>query len=179
VELAGVVKEPVLLHLIWQAIDRCTDRDAELTPVTRGISKRSPLSPILGALYLKALDEAMEKLSSERQGSVIYIRYVDDILRLADTPRTFRRAIRLLNQHLAAAGLAKHPDKTSIGKIEKGFDFLGYHFEGRDGRVTIARDRQEQFIARLHRLYETSTSPRPYLPRAAGSALRNAKPTPG
>ncbi len=24
--------------------------------------------------------------------------------------------------------LEKHPDKTFIGRIEKGFDFLGYHF---------------------------------------------------
>lgn len=24
--------------------------------------------------------------------------------------------------------LEKHPDKTYIGKIDKGFDFLGYHF---------------------------------------------------
>ena len=24
--------------------------------------------------------------------------------------------------------LEKHPDKTFIGRIERGFDFLGYHF---------------------------------------------------
>ena len=24
--------------------------------------------------------------------------------------------------------LEKHPDKTFIGRVEKGFDFLGYHF---------------------------------------------------
>jgi hypothetical protein len=24
--------------------------------------------------------------------------------------------------------IKQHPDKTYIGKIEKGFDFLGYHF---------------------------------------------------
>ena len=30
------------------------------------------------------------------------------------------------------AGVEKHPDKTFIGRIEKGFDFPGYHF-GPDG----------------------------------------------
>ncbi len=29
---------------------------------------------------------------------------------------------------LGALRLEKHPDKTFIGRIEKGFDFLGYHF---------------------------------------------------
>ncbi len=36
--------------------------------------------------------------------------------------------------------MAKHPDKTFIGRIEKGFDFLGYHF-GPDG-LSVAIDRQ-------------------------------------
>ncbi len=32
------------------------------------------------------------------------------------------------------AGVEKHPDKTFIGRIEKSFDFLGYHFGfGPDG----------------------------------------------
>ncbi len=29
--------------------------------------------------------------------------------------------------------LEKHPGKTLIGRIEKGFDFLGYHFSPRGG----------------------------------------------
>jgi RNA-directed DNA polymerase len=24
--------------------------------------------------------------------------------------------------------LSKHPDKTAMGRVERGFDFLGYHF---------------------------------------------------
>jgi retron-type reverse transcriptase len=175
--LSDVVHEPGMRSLLWQAIDRCVDQNAQLCAVERGISKGSPLSPILGALYLTALDEAMEKLHTQG-GAIVYIRYVDDILVLADSPRSFRKAIRVLNQHLSAAGLEKHPDKTSIGKIEKGFDFLGYHFAGRDGRVTVARQQQEQFIARIHRLYETSTSTPPAAPKGRGlhAAERRAHP---
>jgi hypothetical protein len=36
-----------------------------------------------------------------------------------------------------ARGLERHPDKTFIGRISKGFDFLGYHF-GPDG-LTVAK----------------------------------------
>ena len=48
--------------------------------------------------------------------------------------------------------LEKHPDKTFIGRIEKGFDFLGYHF-GPEG-LTLAAKTIEQFVERALRLYE-------------------------
>ncbi len=43
-------------------------------------------------------------------------------------------------------------DKTFIGRIERGFDFLGYHF-GLEG-LTLAVKTIEQFVARAIRLYE-------------------------
>ena len=48
--------------------------------------------------------------------------------------------------------LTKHPDKTFIRRIEKGFDFLGYQFS-RAG-LSIARDTVERFVERATRLYE-------------------------
>ena len=47
---------------------------------------------------------------------------------------------------------AKHPDKTFIGRIEKGFDFLGYHF-GPAG-LSVAAKTIERFVERAIRLYE-------------------------
>ena len=35
----------------------------------------------------------------------------------------------LVNQTLNELRVEKHPDKTFIGRPEKGFDFLGYHFQ--------------------------------------------------
>lgn len=58
----------------------------------------------------------------------------------------------MLNQTLAELKLEKHPDKTYIGKIEKGFDFLGYHFSP-DG-LSIAEKTIETFFDRATRLYE-------------------------
>ena len=59
---------------------------------------------------------------------MFYVRFMDDILVLAPTRWKLRRAVRLLNQVLSSLELEKHPEKTFIGRIEKGFDFLGYHF---------------------------------------------------
>ncbi len=43
-------------------------------------------------------------------------------------------------------------DKTFIGRFEKGFEFLGYHF-GPNG-LSVATKTIEQFVARATRLYE-------------------------
>ena len=60
--------------------------------------------------------------------------------------------MRAVNEVLGALRLEKHPDKTFIGRIEKGFDFLGFHFS-RDG-LTVAKATIEKFVARATRLYE-------------------------
>jgi len=39
-----------------------------------------------------------------------------------------RKTVPLGRPSLGALSLEKHPDKTFIGRIERGFDFLGYHF---------------------------------------------------
>ena len=48
--------------------------------------------------------------------------------------------------------MEKHPDKTFIGRIERGFDFLGYHFN--PAGLTVAKATIEKFVARATRLYE-------------------------
>ena len=58
---------------------------------------------------------------------------------------------------MAAKGLGSlrmeiKPDKTFIGRIGKGFDFLGYHF-GPEG-LTVPANTFEPFVARAIRLYE-------------------------
>ena len=52
---------------------------------------------------------------------------MDDILILAPTRWQLRRAVKTVNATLGALSLEKHPDKTFIGRIERGFDFLGDH----------------------------------------------------
>ncbi|MBI1875496.1 MAG: hypothetical protein HYS05_16630 [Acidobacteria bacterium] len=77
---------------------------------------------------------------------------MDDILMLAPTRWHVRRAVKVVNQTLQALGLEKHPDKTFIGKIERGFDFLGYHFS--PAGVAVAKQTITNFIEKASRLYE-------------------------
>jgi predicted RNA-binding protein Jag len=51
---------------------------------------------------------------------------VDDWEILAPTRLKVRVAIRLVNGTLTEMKLRQHPDQTLIGRIGRGFDFLGY-----------------------------------------------------
>ena len=63
-----------------------------------------------------------------------------------------RKAVRVVNQTLNGLGLEKRPEKTFIGRIEKGFDFLDYHL--RPGRLAVAQKTVDRFVERARRLYE-------------------------
>ncbi len=78
---------------------------------------------------------------------------MDDWVVLAPTRWKLRAAIRTVNQTLAALKVEQHPDKTFIGRISRGFDFLGYRFRS-DGLIGVARQTVERFIKRATRLYE-------------------------
>ena len=52
----------------------------------------------------------------------------------------------------ATLRLEKHPDKTFIGKIERGFNFLDYHFSPMGLRV--ATGTMVRFIEHAAQLYE-------------------------
>jgi hypothetical protein len=69
------------------------------------------------------LDQQLDRLC------LFWVRFMDDILVLAPTRWKLRAAVKVVNQLLTSLRLRTHPDKTFIGRIEKGFDFLGYHFD--------------------------------------------------
>ena len=80
-----------------------------------------------------------------------------------------RRAVALLNGIFTTLGLEKHPNKTFIGRIEKGFDFLGYCLW--PDRLTVAQATVERFLARVTRLYEQEQG-RPLRSAPLGSYVR-------
>lgn len=134
-------------RLLYQFVKRSIDKGGNFLSPSCGISRGCPLSPLIGAFYLKALDEILGD-----NKKVYYIRYMDDIIILAKTRWHLRGAIKTLNKVFNALKLAQAPDKTYIGYIEKGFDFLGYRFSRR--RLSLAVKTIENALDRLHRLYE-------------------------
>ncbi len=58
----------------------------------------------------------------------------------------------MLNQTFSELKLEKHPDKTQIGRIEKGFDFLGYRFSPEG--LSVAEKTIKKFLACAVRLHD-------------------------
>lgn len=144
--LAAPIPDRAVLNLIGQYLRRCAERGGLFWDHRQGLALGSPLSPILGAFFLTEVDEALEHLG------LFSVRYMDDILVLAPTRWKLRQAVKVVNQVLTLLRLAKHPDKTFIGRIARGFDFLGYHFSPEGLRVALKT--LTNFVARVRQLYE-------------------------
>jgi RNA-directed DNA polymerase len=145
-QLAAHISDRRVLNLIGQYLRRTSERGGSFWDFDKGISLGCPLSPLMGAFFLHKLDVAVERLG------LFYIRFMDDILVLAPTRWRLRGAVKTINRVLGALDLAKHPDKTFIGRIERGFDFLGYRFT-RAG-LSVARKTIDNFLEKASRLYE-------------------------
>jgi hypothetical protein len=60
--------------------------------------------------------------------------------------------VRTVNQHFHQLKVEQAPDKTFIGKISRGWDFLGYHFDGK--QLTVAAKTVEKHVLHYRQLYE-------------------------
>ncbi|WP_295583921.1 RNA-directed DNA polymerase [uncultured Lamprocystis sp.] len=117
----------------------------------RGMVAGAALSPLLAALYLTSLDQAMEDM--ERRAGIRYRRFMDDFIIFAPTRHKLRAAIKRMYAVLAPLKLDVHPDKRYIGKTARGFDFLGYRFQaGR--KLRPAAQSIDRLITRARRLHE-------------------------
>ena len=89
---------------------------------------------------------------------LFYVRFMDDWIVLSPNRWKLKKAIQIVNQTLNELKVEKHPDKTFIGRIAKGFDFLGYSFEPKG--LSIAPKTLANFLERKTQLYEQGAARR-------------------
>jgi len=95
----------------------------EWTP-EEGSPQGGCISPLLSNVYLNPLDHLMAHQGFEM------VRYADDFVILCRSPEEAAKALALVQQWVAEAGLTLHPEKTKIiDAKDAAFDFLGYRFE--------------------------------------------------
>ena len=95
------------------------------TPV-QGSPQGAVISPLLANLYLDPLDRLLA------QHGYPMVRYADDFVILTRSHAEAEKALAVVQEWVAANGLALHPAKTRIANCRKkgnGFEFLGYRFE--------------------------------------------------
>jgi hypothetical protein len=119
----------------------------------KGMVAGSSLSPLLGAVYLNTLDH---QLDSNR--NIIYVRYMDDFVILAKTRWHLRQSINTTQRIVSKLKLRLHDkQKRFIGKLAKGFDFLGYQFY-LSGKLQPSSVALGRLISRSARLKEQGAS---------------------
>jgi RNA-directed DNA polymerase len=113
------VDDPIVLRLIesWLRTGR---RDPD---VARGIPLGAVISPLLCNVTLHRLDVALVKLGW------IVARYADDFVALCRTEQEARAAREDAAGILESIKLQLEPRKTVVTNFERGFDYLGVHFE--------------------------------------------------
>jgi RNA-directed DNA polymerase len=97
------VSDRLVQKLLWQYIRRTVYCDGLYRDVKRGISLGCPLSPLMGALYLKQLDDSMEKTG------LFYARFMDDWVVIAPTRWKLRSAVRIVNETLGLLKVEQQP----------------------------------------------------------------------
>src|SRR5205807_2346868 len=95
----------------------------EWTP-EEGTPQGAVISPLLSNIYLDPLDHLMAA------SGFAMIRYADDFVILCRSAEDAARALAVVQEWTASAGLTLHPTKTRvIDTRTESFDFLGYRFE--------------------------------------------------
>jgi len=144
--LRRYITDEALLMLLYDFMQRTVCQGGVYLAVRRGISLGCALSPLMGAIYLVVLDERMAETG------LTYVRFMDDWVILAPTRWKLRHAIRIVNQTLGELKVEQHPDKTYIGRITNGFDFLGYHLT--PTTLAPAAKTIQNCVQRIAQLYE-------------------------
>ncbi|CAI1689238.1 Retron-type reverse transcriptase [Serratia fonticola] len=151
-QLARHVKHPVLINLLTQYIHYCVEDGGEFYTPERGIARGCALSPLMGALHLWALDHHFSQ-----QENIYYARYMDDVVIMTKTRWSLRRHVKALNGHFEKLSFHQHPDKTYVGQLAKGFDWMGAQL-GRAGLQGIAPRALTNHRTKVRRLYEQTRS---------------------
>ena len=149
-QLAAKVTDRIVLRLLKEYCNRLVWVDGEYHTITQGISVGCSLSPLMAAYYLQTLDQALQ------DKNIYYVRYMDDFLVLARTRNHLRKAVRITNQVLSGLKLKKHPDKTYIGWIHKGFNFLGYRLNLTE--IQLSTKTKQRFIVKISQFCEQGAS---------------------
>lgn len=104
----------------------------EVEPTELGTPQGGPLSPLLANLYLHPLDQALSEAGFD------LVRYADDFVIFTATRQRAEEALELVQTTLKRLKLHLHPEKTRIGTLDRGFDFLGYHYS-RDAKGRLQK----------------------------------------
>jgi RNA-directed DNA polymerase len=104
------------------------------TPTEEGTPQEGVISPLLLNVALHGLEQAAgvryhtgRKSGESVPGSPVVIRYADDMIAFCHSQAQADQVKARLAEWLKPRGLSFNEDKTKIGHLTQGFEFLGFH----------------------------------------------------
>ena len=147
-QIRQYVSDPLVLDLLAQFLYYTVEDGGNFHTPNKGITRGASLSPLLAAFHLFIIDDHFANIPH-----LYYARYMDDFIILTATKWQLKRAVAALNHLFNFFGFKQHPDKTFIGHITKGFDWMGFWFT-EQGCTQVAPRAHCNHIIKLNRLYE-------------------------
>lgn len=136
--LGKKIRNPSIKDIILSAITTPTvsiSKVADL-PMDRGVPQGLSVSNILASIYLSNIDVYLKSTPN-----IKCYRYVDDILIFCDLAEAITVSSLVVNKFkkigLKVYDPLKTPEKSSIGPVSEGFDYLGYRFTSRNVTARI------------------------------------------
>jgi group II intron reverse transcriptase/maturase len=120
-----------VLHLIEAMLKAGSYGKGRLYPTERGTPQGSVISPILSNVLLTPFDREMR-----RKGYQV-TRYADDWVATCKSAAEARAAITTAQRILEQLGVTLHPQKTRLGHVRQGFDFLGFKIKRGQRRLKL------------------------------------------
>ncbi|PMH03884.1 reverse transcriptase domain-containing protein [Vibrio lentus] len=148
------IKLPFILNIICQYLFYSVEFGGNVRETQKGICRSCGLSHLLAAYHLNHIDVKFEQYSP--YDDYFYTRYMDDFLVLTKKRYPMRKGIKIIKSELASQHFELASDKTQLGRVDKGFDWLGILF-GSNGvvgpapRALINRDNKLKKLNYLQR----------------------------
>lgn len=121
-DLKGILSDDPRLYGLLEGLltrDRFIDR-GRVVEGSLGAMPGVPVSPFFANVYLMGLDEHFEGTD------VVYMRYSDDIIMLAESEEELEDAVDWMRSYTAGRRLSINPDKDRWFAPGEAFEFLGF-----------------------------------------------------
>ncbi len=143
------VSDKRVLYLIRSWLKAGVLEDGQVSHKETGSPQGGVLSPLLSNIYLHELDSRWDS----RMGHLY--RYADDMVILCRSQKHAEASMRWIEEVVQDLGLELNADKTHMGHIREGFDFVGFTFrEGvspKSGKLVRVRIPRKQSCKAIRR----------------------------
>jgi RNA-directed DNA polymerase len=123
--VARQIADGKVLDLIRSFLTSGVMEEMNIRHETTGTPQGGIISPVLANIFLHDLDMALEKRGTA------WVRYADDVVALCQSREEAEQVLEFIREVLQGLGLKLSPEKTRIVHLDEGFEYLGWHYQGK------------------------------------------------